>query len=166
MLARTLAALLGALLALQAGAQSAERTFETAPGSVIRYRLVAAEEAAASARAAAKQLVRHLAAGDIEEAALLSTAPRRRYEVLKQYRDAVGEAEFRRVFARYPQAPIAEIALGERRLLLWKLPQGIAGQYYVRIDGRFLLDDAPSEPRAQLGRLLQAYRAGKLKFSG
>lgn len=128
------------------------------------YRVLTAADAAQSARPVAAKLREHLAAGDLEEAALLSTAPRRRFEVLREYRDAVGESEFRRVFGEYPCTPVAEVAMGERRLLVWKLDQGIAGQYYVRIEGRFLLDDAPNPERAELKKLLDAYRAGKLRF--
>jgi hypothetical protein len=128
------------------------------------YRVLGAADAAQSAQPVAAKLREHLAAGNLEEAALLSTAPRRRFEVLREYRDAVGESEFRRVFGEYPRAPVAEVAMGERRLLVWKLDQGIAGQYYVRIEGRFLLDDAPNPERAELKKLLDAYRAGKLRF--
>ena len=57
--------------------------------------------APASALDAAKLLNLHLSTGDIEEAALLSNAPRRRFEVLRDYRESVGEEEFKRVFAQY-----------------------------------------------------------------
>jgi hypothetical protein len=128
------------------------------------YRVLGPADGAQSAKAVAEKLREHLAAGNLEEAALLSTAPKRRFEVLRDYRDAVGDSEFRRVFGDYPRSPVAEVAMGERRLLVWKLAQGIAGQYYVRIDGRFLLDDVPNAERNELKRLLEAYRAGKLSF--
>lgn len=121
----------------------------------------------ASARGTARRLLGHLAAGDIEEAALLSNSPRRRYEVLHEYRASVGDEEFRRVFGRYLGRDgqlVAEIAIGERRLLVWDLGEGetqLAGQYYVEVDGRFLLDDVPSAERSALRRVLEAYRAGK-----
>ncbi len=118
-----------------------------------------------SAKDSARQLLAHLAAGNLEAASQLSTAPKQRYEVLRQYRDSVGEAEFRRVFSQYPANPAAEIAQGERRLLVWKLPQGIAGQYYVRVADRFLLDDAPSAERSRLRSVLNDYRSGKLRLS-
>ena len=118
-----------------------------------------------SARDAARQLLEHLAAGNLEAAAQLSTAPKQRYEVLRQYRDSVGDAEFRRVFSEYPAAPAVEVARGERRLLIWRLPQGIAGQYYLRVEDRFLLDDVPSKDRARLRSVLNDYRSGKLKLS-
>ena len=135
-----------------------------APAAAADYRVLTAADAAQSAQPVAAKLREHLAAGDLEEAALLSTAPRRRFEVLRQYRDAVGESEFRRVFGEYPRTPVAEVAMGERRLLVWMLDPGIAGQYYVRIEGRFMLDDAPSPERAELKKLLDAYRAGKIRF--
>ncbi len=121
-------------------------------------------EAPDSARATAIQVLRHLAEGEIGEAAALSNAPRRRFEVLRDYRDAVGAEEFKRVFASYLAAgdrPIAEVALGRHRLLVWKLAEPasqVAGQYYVEIEGKFLLDDIPSAERTQLRRVLQKIR--------
>jgi hypothetical protein len=121
-----------------------------------------------SALNAAKLLNLHLSSGDIEEAALLSNAPRRRFEVLREYRDAVGAEEFKRVFAQYfyPQNQLlAEIAIGKHRLLIWDLKDGatrIAGQYFVEIDGRYLVDDVPNDERTSLRWVLEAYRSGKL----
>lgn len=117
---------------------------------------------------AAKLLNLHLSTGDIEEAALLSNSPRRRFEVLHDYRESVGEEEFKRVFAQYfyPQSRLlAEIAIGRHRLLIWDLKQGatrIAGQYFVEIEGRYLVDDVPNDTRTSLRWVLEAYRAGKL----
>ena len=78
---------------------------------------------------------------------------------------AVGEDEFKRLFGRY-FAPhnrlLAEVALGTRRLLIWELGEAgnqLAGQYYIEVDGRFLLDDVPNEERARLEGALQQYRA-------
>ena len=117
-----------------------------------------------SARATAMLMLRHLSEGRIEEAAALSNAPQRRLEVLRNYRDAVGEEEFKRVFGRY-FAPenrlIAEVALGRHRLLVWDLGEAgnrLAGQYYVEVEGRFLLDDVPSRERSELRRLLEEIR--------
>lgn len=126
------------------------------------------ELAPTSALDAAKLLNLHLSAGDIEEAALLSNAPRRRFEVLRDYRESVGEEEFKRVFAQYfyPQNRLlAEIGVGKHRLLIWDLKQGakrIAGQYFVEIEGRYLVDDVPNDARTSLRWVLEAYRAGKL----
>jgi hypothetical protein len=119
---------------------------------------------AGSAFEAAKQLLRYLADGDIEQAARRSNAPQRRYEVLRDFRAAIGEDEFKRLFARYfePQNRlIAEYALGPRRLLVWELGEAqnhLAGQYYVEVDGRFLMDDVPSDERSKLRQVLDAYR--------
>src|SRR5687768_12928249 len=75
-----------------------------------------------SARGAAIVVLRLLADGDIESAAKASNAPERRLEVLQDYRKRVGDDEFKRVFARYLEAPlVAEVALGPRRLLVWEL---------------------------------------------
>lgn len=110
-----------------------------------------------------------LAQGDIEAAAAMSNAPERRREVLGDYRKRVGDEPFKRIFARYASPPnrlIAEVAIGERRLLIWELADAghqLAGQYFLRSGDGFLLDDVPNTERAQLGRVLQAYRTGKSK---
>jgi hypothetical protein len=110
----------------------------------------------------------HLSTGDIEEAALLSNAPRRRFEVLRDYRESVGEDEFKRVFAQYffpENRLVAEIAIDRHRLLIWDLREGatrIAAQYFVEIDGRYLIDDVPNDTRTRLRWVLEAYRSGKL----
>ena len=128
----------------------------------------AGELAPNSALNTAKLLNLHLSSGDIEEAALLSNAPRRRFEVLREYRDAVGEEEFKRVFAQYfypENRLLAEIAIGNHRLLIWNLKDGgsrIAGQYFVEIEGRYLVDDVPNDTRTSLRWVLEAYRSGKL----
>lgn len=174
-------ALLGAwLLSAAAYGQADEaRTLELAAGARIAYTLrthapdahllrPAAELAPDSALNAAKLLNLHLSTGDIEAAALLSNSPRRRYEVLRDYRNAVGEEEFKRVFAQYfvpENRLLAEIAIGNHRLLVWDLREGatrIAGQYFVDVDGRFLIDDVPNEVRNNLRQVLEAYRSGKL----
>jgi hypothetical protein len=129
------------------------------------YRLVTNPEE--SARESAAQLLRLLAEGNIEAAAALSNAPQQRYEVLRDYRDAVGEEAFKSVYARYfdpANRLVAEAAIGPRRLLIWDLGEAshhLAGQYFVEVDGRFLLDDAPSEERSRLQRVLQDYREEK-----
>jgi hypothetical protein len=125
---------------------------------------VFSQEPPGSARATALELLQHLAEGNLEAAAALSNAPQRRLEVLRAYRDKVGEEEFRRVYARY-FAPenrlIAELAIGPRRLLVWELGDAdhhIAGQVYVESGGKFLLDDVPSRERSELRALLKKYR--------
>ena len=130
--------------------------------SAADYRLVT--DPAESARASATRLLALLAEGDIEAAARLSNAPERRYEVLRDYRAQVGEEEFKRVYARYFEPSnrlMAEAAIGKRRLLVWQLGQAggqLAGQFFVEVDGRFLLDDVPSPERQRLERVLREYR--------
>ena len=121
--------------------------------------------AAGSAYGTAKLLLNHLAAGDIEAAARLSNAPQRRYEVLHDYRAKVGEEEFKRVFGRYfhpENRLVAEYRLGVHRLLIWDLGEvahHLAGQYYVETEeGKFLMDDVPSEERSRLRQALDSYR--------
>ena len=114
--------------------------------------------------------MRHLANGEIEAAAQLSNAPRRRLEELARYRDAVGEDEFKRIYSSYfrPANPlVAEVAIGAHRLLIWKLGEAgnhLAGQYYVETDGGFLMDDIPGETRAKLRQVLEDYRSGKIRY--
>ena len=134
------------------------------PSELPAYREVV--DAADSARPTAERLLQHLAAGDIDAAAALSNAPTERAELLRAYRDRVGESEFRRVFAEYAgKRVLREIAIGERRLLMWDLDGPLGAQYFVRAGNQFLLDDAPSAERTELRRVLAAYRAGRLKPS-
>ena len=60
---------------------------------------------------------------------------------------------------------VAEIGIGRHRLLVWRLDGSdhLAGQFYVEMGNRYLLDDVPGTERGQLRRLLDAYRAGKLR---
>ena len=113
-------------------------------------------------------LNQYLVAGRIEEAALLSNAPKRRYEVLQNYQQEAGEKEFRGIFEQYfdpGNRLVAEIGMGEHTLLVWHLAQTdrYAGLFFVRVEDRTLMDDIPSEMRRQLRKLLEAYRAGVLR---
>ncbi len=175
-----LAALAALCFAATLYAQTEEtRTLELEGGGRVTYTLrthpagahllrPAAELAPNSALNAAKLLNLHLSTGDIEEAALLSNSPRRRFEVLQDYRQSVGDEEFKRVFAQYfypENRLLAEIAIGQHRLLIWDLKNSasrIAGQYFVEIDGRYLIDDVPNDERTSLRWVLEAYRAGKI----
>jgi len=178
-----LAAAFAAALAVSPGlhAQAAETlTLELEGGGSVSYTLRAhaadahvtrpdgGELAPATPLGAAKLLNLHLSAGDIEEAALLSNAPRRRFEVLREYRDSVGAEEFKRIFAQYlipENRLLAEIGIDKHRLLIWELKEGatrIAGQYFVEIDGRYFVDDVPNDVRTSLRWVLEAYRSGKL----
>jgi hypothetical protein len=125
------------------------------------------ENPAESAQPVALQILRALAAGDIEQAAKFSNAPERRAEVLREFRARVGDQEFKRVYGEY-LAPenrvIAEVALGPRRLLVWRLGSAgdrVVGQYYVQVDDRFVMDDERSPERAELTRALAKYRSTK-----
>ena len=176
----------GLLLAGPLHAQTEEsRTLELDGGGRVTYTLrthpadahaarPAGELAPTSALDAAKLLNLHLSAGDIEEAALLSNAPRRRFEVLRDYRESVGEDEFKRVFAEYffpENRLLAEIAIDRHRLLVWELKgdakadsasSRLAGQYFVEVEGRYLIDDVPNDQRTRLRWILEAYRSGRL----
>ena len=179
------AVLVAALLAVAPAlrAQDGEaRSLEVEGEPRIEYRLrthpanahvltPAATLAPDSALNAAKLLNLHLSTGDLEEAAVLSTSPKRRFEVLRDYRESVGAEEFKRVFAQYfdpANRLLAEIAIDRHRLLIWELrgaagaPSHLAGQYFIEVDGKFLLNDVPGPTRTQLRRVLEAYRAGKL----
>jgi hypothetical protein len=154
--------------ALAFGAFAGERTLKLADGAEIRYEVIA-PGARESASVAAERLLSLLAEGKIDEAAALSNAPQRRAQTLRQYQDAVGDAEFRRIFGLYGKPPnrlVAEVVIGERHLLVWDLADAnhrLAGQYFVRSGERFELDDGVSEERARLQRVLAAYRDGRIR---
>ena len=142
-------------------ARSDEQSFEG-----IRYQVVPANSPS-SARDTARRVLEHLARGEIDAAAQLSNGPERRAQVLGDYLASVGEAEFKRVYAQYAQAPVSvELAIGERHLLIWDLAGSAAGQFFIRRDGAFLMDDVPGEERRRLQRLLRAYREGRFRPSG
>ncbi len=160
------AALCAAVMPTQAGAAE-EREIEI-DGRPIRYTVEAptAERPGAAANttlATARRLHEHLARGEIEAAALLSNSPKRRFEIYRDYHESVGEAGFRQVYAQYldnSTQPLAEIALGERRLIVWKLA-GLAqstGEFFIRIEDEIYMDDVPSEDRQLLRRILETYR--------
>jgi hypothetical protein len=174
-------ALLAALLVAAAAQGQTEetRTLELEGGTRVTYTLrtypsdahllrPAAALVPSSALDTAKLLNLHLSAGNIEEAALLSNAPRRRFEVLRDYREAVGEEEFKRLFAQYfvpGNRLLAEVAIGRHSLLIWDLKEGttrLAGQYFVEVEGRYLMDDMPNDERGRLRSVLEAYRRGAL----
>lgn len=120
-----------------------------------------------SALNTARLLNQSLTTGNVEDAALLSNAPRRRYEILSDYKQSVGDEGFKQVYAQYftPQNRlVAEVIMGPHSLLVWRLREGdrYAGQYYAQVEGKVLMDDVPSEARFRLRRLLEAIRAGKI----
>jgi hypothetical protein len=145
-------------------ARAEERSLELPGGETLRYTLLDGATPHPSAKAVSLQIVRHLAAGDIESAALLSNRPKSRQEVLRAYQASVGEEEFKRVFGRFlfPENRIvAEVAIGPRRLVIWDLGEAghhLAAQYLVEVDGRFVMDEVPSAERLQLRRVLESYR--------
>jgi hypothetical protein len=144
-------------------AHGEERALDLGNGRTLRYTVIDSASVP-SAVGTAKEVLRRLAEGDITEAAALSNAPRRRYEVLHDYQASVGSEEFKRIFARYFEPEnriVAEVAIGPHRLIVWDLGAAahhVAGQYYVEVEGRFLMDDVPSETRSDLRRVLQTYR--------
>ena len=117
-----------------------------------------------SASHTARVVLNYLAAGDLQRASALSNAPRQRLALLRAYLDSVGEEKFKLVFGQLlaPESRlVAEVALGPRRLLIWELGQAgnpLTGQYYIEVNGQFLMDDVPSRERAQLARVLQRFR--------
>lgn len=144
-------------------------------GETVRYSIRGSasgahpQDAAASSRVlnAALAINRLLAAGRLEDAALRSNAPRRRFEVLTDYQRSVGADEFKRVFGEYSDPGnrlVAEVVIGRHSLLVWQLRESkhYAGQYYVEIEGTVYLDDAPGVARARLRRILEGIRSGAI----
>lgn len=120
-----------------------------------------------SALDTAKLLNRFLTAGRIEDAALLSNAPRRRFEVFRDYKDSVGAEGFTQVYAEYfypENRVVAEVSMENHSLLVWHLRASnrYAGQFYVQIDGKYYVDDRPGPTRDALRGLLEAIRQGRL----
>ncbi len=153
---------------MPAQARAAEEREIEIDGRPIRYTVEApaAERPGTetnTALATARRLHEHLARGEIEAAALLSNSPKRRFEIYRDYLESVGEASFRQVYSQYLDSStkaLAEIALGERRLIVWKLV-GLAqstGEFFIRIEDETYMDDVPSEDRKLLRRILETYR--------
>jgi len=119
-----------------------------------------------SALNTAKLVTRYLSEGRIEDASLLSNAPKARYERLRESFEGWSAADFERAYGRY-FAPgnriVGEAAIGEHRLIMWYLKDTdyLTGYFLVEIEGKLLLDDVPSKQRASLRRVLEAYRSGK-----
>ena len=121
-----------------------------------------------SALNTAKLVTRYLSEGRIEDASLLSNAPKARYARLRESFEGWSEADFKHAYGRYfdPENRIVgEIAIDSHRLLIWHLQDTdyLAAFFLVEIEGRLLIDDVPNETRANLRRVLQAYRDGKVK---
>ena len=119
-----------------------------------------------SALNTAKLVMQSLAEGRLEDASLLSNAPKARYARLRESFEGWSEDDFRRTYARYfaPENRIVgEVAIDGHRLLMWHLrdTDHVAAFFLVDIDGRLLLDDVPNPTRASLRRVLEAYRNGK-----
>lgn len=161
-------------VALAARAQAPEGRSIEHRGQVIEYLFIAhAPDALAPAGEGPRapdsplstfQLIgRHLVAGDLEEAALLSNEPKRRYEVLRDYRDSVGVDEFKKVYASYfdpGNRVVGEARIGDYSVLVVHLAsqKRLAGQYYARIEDRWLTDDVPTETRLKLRWVLEHLR--------
>lgn len=157
-----------ALLCTALLAAADEQVLRLQNGREVHYTLIE-PGSSASALPVAREVLRYLAAGDIAMAAAQSNAPLRRRDVLRDYLASVGEDEFKRVFSEYASDAthvVAEVGIGTHRLIIWRLAypgDHLAGQHYVMVEGRFRLDDEPTPVRADLQRVLQAYRNGKLR---
>lgn len=119
-----------------------------------------------SALSTAKLVTRHLSEGRLEEASLLSNAPKARFERLRESFEGWSESDFRRAYGRYfaPENRIVgEVSIDHHRLVIWHLKDTdhLAGFFLVEIEGKHLLDDVPNPTRSSLRRVLEAYRSGK-----
>jgi hypothetical protein len=170
--------LLLACACVRASAQE-QRTLEFENGDRVSYALslhpanahLLDADAALEPRTAlntAKLVTRYLAEGRIEDASLLSNAPKARYARLRESFEGWSEADFRRAYGRYFELEnriVGEVSIDSHRLLIWYLRDTdyLAAFFLVELEGRLLIDDVPNETRANLRRVLQAYRDGKLK---
>jgi hypothetical protein len=121
-----------------------------------------------NALSTAKLVTQYLAEGKIEDASLLSNAPKARYERLRESFEGWSDSDFRRAFGRYFDVEnriVAEVQIHGHRLLIWHLKDTdhLAAFFLVQVEDRMLLDDVPNETRANLRKVLQAYRDGKAK---
>lgn len=119
-----------------------------------------------SALDTAKLVTQLLAEGRLEEVSLLSNAPKARFARLKESFDGWTKADFERTFRRYfapENSIVGEAVIDRHHLLMWHLKDTdyITAYYLVEVDGRMLLDDAPSETRNRLRRILEAHRAAR-----
>jgi len=119
-----------------------------------------------SALNTAKLVVRLLSQGRVEDAALLSNAPKARYARLQESFERWGPEDFERAYARYfaPENRIVgEAAIGPHRLIMWYLKDTdqLTGLFLVDIEGRLLIDDVPSAERSSLRRVLEAHRKNR-----
>ena len=172
----TLTPFLLLFVAIVAGAEET-RVLELEDGGRIRFTLrtypaeahrldPAADLAPNNTLDAAKLVTLHLAAGRIEDVSLLSNAPKARYERLRESFSGWSKDDFAAAFSRYfaPQNRIVgEAAIGDRRVLMWYLRDTdyITAYYFIEVDGKMLLDDAPSETRSKLRQVLEAHRSGR-----
>jgi hypothetical protein len=174
-----LAAACTCLALVSAHAQSPQaRSFKLADGDRIDYTLREfppdapphapdSKLAPTNAYDTARLLISDLALGKIEDAAMLSNAPKQRFKLLHDAYAGWTAEDFARTYRRYflPQNRIvAEASIGPHHLVLWRLQDidYLAGYVFVDIDGRTYLDDWLSPERSQLEQLLWAYRSGKL----
>jgi hypothetical protein len=164
------------LAALAAGAEET-RVLQSEDGAAIRYTMRTfapdahlhdspGDPAPTDALQAARLVTRHLAAGRVEEVSLLSNAPKARFERLRESFNGWSEDDFARAFGRYfapENRVVGDVAIGKHRLLMWYLKDTdhLTGYFFVEVDGKLLLDDVPSETRANLRRVLEAHRAGR-----
>lgn len=114
-------------------------------------------------------LYRALTTGDMEKVAALSNDPEKTVEKYRQYRERLGDADFRKMFTSYFDGSSTythELTIGSHHLLLIEDTDNaaLAAQFYEARDGKFLVDEKPSPERDQLGKLFMAIREGKLKL--
>jgi hypothetical protein len=175
--AAVIPALVLALAGLAAGGGPVTRTWNTDTGE-INYQLTAFEPPLKITRQlqsdngavnASLQLYRALGTADISTAAAMSNDRERTYAKYERYVERLGMAEFKKMFLSYFVGGASythELVIGEHHMLLVEDPADdtIAAQFYVRVEGKYLIDEKPGPERDQLGRLFMAVREGKLKL--
>jgi hypothetical protein len=119
-----------------------------------------------SALNTAKLAVRYLSEGKLEEVALLSNAPKARFERLREALNGWAPEDFRRTYGPFFSEDswiVGELADGPHHLIVWRRGDigDVVGYLLVEIDGRYFLDDVPSPQRSRLRRALESLRAGE-----
>jgi len=118
----------------------------------------------ASAMTCSFLVYKHLANGDIQGMAKLSAEPAKSLDKWTKYRERVGVEYFNKIMSDYftsRNIVLAELVLAEETMLIIKTDDGLAGQFYQKRDGKYLMIDMPKAGKT-FGRILGMIKEDKL----
>jgi len=119
-----------------------------------------------SALACSFSIYNLLAKGDIQGAAKLSVSPSKAAEKWTNYRERIGDEDFKKMMADYfssGNVAIAELYLGDDTMLVVKTEDGPVAQFYQKRGGKYLMTDEPTSGKI-LGRVLNMLREGRIRL--